>query len=63
MRTSIPRRSRPITLQARIAPREIASLQLAKLGYCPNGFSGADTIFTTDSDRIRVAFVLDCLAP
>jgi hypothetical protein len=50
----------PITLQARLATREIAAARLSVLGYCPHGFSGPDTVFAPDGDRSRSVFVVDC---
>jgi len=53
----------PVTLQARIATREIAAAHLSMLGYCPKGFSGPEGVFAPDGDRSRSAFVVDCIGP
>lgn len=50
----------PITLQARIATRELAAQELAAAGYCRDGFTGPERIFFSD-DRSRSAFVVRCL--
>lgn len=52
----------PVTLQARIATREIATRELAHTGYCPNGFTGPEGVFFPDGDRSHSAFIVECVA-
>ncbi len=51
----------PVTLQARISTRDIASRELAAAGYCPNGFSGPDGVFFPNGDRSHSAFIVSCI--
>jgi hypothetical protein len=52
----------PITLEARIATRELAARELAAAGYCPRGFVGPEAITFPPGDRSRSAFSVRCLA-
>lgn len=51
----------PVTLQARIATREIAERELAHAGYCPNGFTGPEAVFFPGGDRSHSAFIVECV--
>jgi hypothetical protein len=51
----------PVTLEARIATRAIASRELAQRGLCPRGFTGPDGIAFPDGDRGRSVFYVECV--
>jgi len=52
----------PVSLEARIATRELAARELAAAGYCPHGFLGPDEITFPHGDRSRSVFSVRCLA-
>jgi hypothetical protein len=51
----------PVTLEARLSTREIATRELAAAGYCPNGFTGPEGVSFPGGDRGRSAFVVECV--
>ena len=51
----------PVTLEARIATRELVARELAAVGYCPRGFVGPDAITFPGGDRSRSTFSVRCL--
>ncbi len=51
----------PVTLEARLATRELVARELAAAGYCPRGFIGPDGITFPGGDRSRSLFSVRCV--
>lgn len=63
MLVGLPGDRMPVTLEARLSTRALASRELAARGYCPNGFLGPEAITFPGGDRGHSVFTVVCVGP
>jgi hypothetical protein len=63
MLIGLPGDRMPVTLEARLSSRALASREIALRGYCPNGFVGPEGITFPGGDRGHSMFTVVCVAP
>ena len=63
MLVGLPGDRLPVTLEARLSSRALATRELAERGYCPNGFAGPERIDFPGGERGHSVFTVVCVGP